>query len=151
MVGAGVSVKCSQGCGDETGMLRDLLCPSLWPLILCPTDTPESRTSISVEVSPEMRYLALPCTGIILCRALEVLSDLAPPGHQAHSLKEGASVLQQGPHRLLLQGLLQGLSVDPLDQKLHGFDSDPGERQTQVRLLRKTEGEWSQETGVSTL
>lgn len=62
-----------------------------------PTDTPESRTSISVEVSPEMRYLALPCTGIILCRALEVLSDLAPPGHQAHSLKEGASVLQQGP------------------------------------------------------
>lgn len=116
-----------------------------------PTDTPESRTSISVEVSPEMRYLALPCTGIILCRALEVLSDLAPPGHQAHSLKEGASVLQQGPHRLLLQGLLQGLSVDPLDQKLHGFDSDPGERQTQVRLLRKTEGEWSQETGVSTL
>lgn len=51
-----------------------------------------------------------------------------PPGQQARSVQEGGAALQEGPHALLLQRSHQPLIVQPLEQKLHGSDCDPGRR-----------------------
>lgn len=56
-----------------------------------------------------------------------------PPGQQAHSLQECGAALQECPHALLFQGARQRLAVEFPEQKLHGFDRDPGRRQGPIR------------------
>lgn len=55
-----------------------------------------------------------------------------PPGQQACSLQESGATLQEGPHALLFQHVGQPLTVESPEQKLHGFDCDPGRRWDRV-------------------
>lgn len=49
-------------------------------------------------------------------------------------MQESGAAPQEGPNTLLLQGVSQPLTAESLEQKLHGFDRDPGREWARVTM-----------------